>query len=65
MTRRLMLAILLTVWSILLIAGTATYVTARTKLLAELDRRVRPRAGAAGDHGCVGQTVSHAIARHA
>lgn len=41
-----MFAILLTVWTILLIAGTATYFTARTKLLAELDRALFDRAAA-------------------
>src|SRR6188768_4022550 len=46
MTRRLMFAILCTVWTILLIAGTATYFTARTKLLAELDRALFDRAAA-------------------
>ncbi|CAN5550328.1 N/A [soil metagenome] len=44
MTRRLMLAILLTVWTTLLIAGTASYFTARTKLLAELDQALFDRA---------------------
>lgn len=44
MTRRLMLAILVTVWTILLIAGTASYFTARTKLLAQLDQSLFDRA---------------------
>jgi heavy metal sensor kinase len=44
MTRRLMVAILMTVWTILLIAGTASYFTARTKLLAELDQALFDRA---------------------
>lgn len=44
MTRRLVFAILVTVWTILLIAGTASYFTARTRLLAQLDRSLFDRA---------------------
>jgi signal transduction histidine kinase len=44
MTRRLMVAILVTVWTTLLIAGTASYFTARARLLAQLDRALFDRA---------------------
>ena len=44
MTRRLTLAILLTVWTTLLVAGAASYFTARAKLLAGLDHALFDRA---------------------
>src|SRR4051812_46949091 len=46
MTRRIAIAILLTVWAILIAAGIATYVTTRSVLLSNLDASIAERAAA-------------------
>src|SRR4051812_46900819 len=64
MARRLALAILVTVWATLIVAGVGAYLAVRAMLLDDLDRQIRNAARRAPEVEAVGGKASGREARY-